>query len=530
MNGAFQEEEMADPKPLPGTLSYLLAQVCKLHRQRAEDLLSEIGLHVGQEMVLCALWQKEGVTQTELGERLAVRPATVTNALRRLERKGLVRRVPDADDQRISRVFPTDEGRERRSEVEEQWSELERDTLAGFDDRARDLLRSLLSRVHENLAGRQTRRAFSTTEPTRPGMEPNHTGGETMESYPGDRPADIAPRPSGEETDRHLVLGTGDGVWRMSGDNAERIGLAGKIVVHVADRNGTVLAAVARDGVYEISDSGERRIWEGDARAAAIGPDGRFYVGTEPAMVFRSDDGGRTWRRSDKIDELPTREKWYFPGPPHQPHVRSIDFLPDAEASVLVGVEVGGVVYSPDYGDSWSELNNGLYVDVHTVRPDPSEPGRLIAATGKGLYLSENNGDSWQQITEGIGQGYTVGLHVNPERVGEVLIATGQRPPGISARVYHSLDGGRSWNQVVDPVLPEQYARVPVVIFAHGNAWIATDEGQVFRAEAAQTNGVAYRGPGIGGWSLVQDLPTSIKAASAGQSPSSVSSGFSDRF
>ena len=59
-------------------------------------------------MVLCALWQEEGLTQTELAERLAVRPATVTNLLQRLERKGLVRRVPDADDQRVSRVFPTD--------------------------------------------------------------------------------------------------------------------------------------------------------------------------------------------------------------------------------------------------------------------------------------------------------------------------------------------------------------------------------------------------------------------------------------
>ena len=152
---------MANPEPLPETLSYLLAQVCKLHRQRAEDLLSEIGLHVGQEMVLCALWEKEGVTQTELGEHLAVQPATVTNALRRLERKGLVRRVSDADDQRVSRVFPTDEGRERRAEVEEQWSELERDMLAGFDDCARDLLHSLLSRIHKNLAGRQARRTVS---------------------------------------------------------------------------------------------------------------------------------------------------------------------------------------------------------------------------------------------------------------------------------------------------------------------------------------------------------------------------------
>ena len=46
---------MSDHTPLPETLSYLLAQVCKLHRQQADDLLSEIGLHVGQEMVLCAL-------------------------------------------------------------------------------------------------------------------------------------------------------------------------------------------------------------------------------------------------------------------------------------------------------------------------------------------------------------------------------------------------------------------------------------------------------------------------------------------
>ena len=168
----------------------------------------------------------------------------------------------------------------------------------------------------------------------------------------------------------------------MSGDNAERIGLAGKIVVHVADRNGTVLAAVARDGVYEISDSGERRIWEGDARAAAIGPDGRFYVGTEPAMVFRSDDGGRTWRRSDKIDELPTREKWYFyPARRISRTYGPSTFSPNAEASVLVGVEVGGVVYSPDYGDSWSELKQRSL-----CRRSHSSPRPIGARTSDSRY------------------------------------------------------------------------------------------------------------------------------------------------
>ena len=155
---------MPDCSPLPETMSYLLAQVCKLHRQRADDLLNEIGLHVGQEMVLCALWEKEGVTQTELGEHLAVQPATVTNALSRLERKGLVERAPDADDQRVSRVFPTAEGRQRKADVEEKWDQLEQASFAGLTGRERDVLHGLLSRVRDNLAG-QTRRNFSTTGP-----------------------------------------------------------------------------------------------------------------------------------------------------------------------------------------------------------------------------------------------------------------------------------------------------------------------------------------------------------------------------
>ena len=162
---------MTNCSPLPETMSYLLAQVCKVHRQLADELLNEIELHVGQEMVLCALWEKEGVTQTELGERLAVQPATVTNALRRLERKGLVERIPDADDQRVSRVFPTAEGQRLKVDVEEKWDQLERTSFTGFTGRERQVLHGLLSRVHENLAGRQSGRTSSTPEPARAGVK-----------------------------------------------------------------------------------------------------------------------------------------------------------------------------------------------------------------------------------------------------------------------------------------------------------------------------------------------------------------------
>jgi hypothetical protein len=44
------------------TTGYLLARVCKAHRGSVGDALAEVGLHVGQEMVLLHLWQRDGLT------------------------------------------------------------------------------------------------------------------------------------------------------------------------------------------------------------------------------------------------------------------------------------------------------------------------------------------------------------------------------------------------------------------------------------------------------------------------------------
>jgi len=131
----------------------MLAHACKLHRQRAEALLNEIGLHVGQEMLMCGLWEKEGITQTELAEHMMIQPATVTNMLQRLEREGLVDRRPDIEDQRISRVYPTEKGRNIEEEVQEKWTQLEQEAFGGLSVEESVLLRRLLLQVYQNLGG-----------------------------------------------------------------------------------------------------------------------------------------------------------------------------------------------------------------------------------------------------------------------------------------------------------------------------------------------------------------------------------------
>ena len=140
-----------DRERLSKTTGYALTHVCKAHYRRARTLLDEIGLYRGQQFVLCALWEEEGLTHSALADRLHVHPATVTNALKRMERSGFLERRPDPDDQRVSRVYLTEAGRDIRAAVERIWTELEQQTFEGFSEEERDALEAYLERIRENL-------------------------------------------------------------------------------------------------------------------------------------------------------------------------------------------------------------------------------------------------------------------------------------------------------------------------------------------------------------------------------------------
>ena len=140
------------PKPNhPKTLDFLLANICHLHHGRARQLFEAIGLHRGQPQVLLALWEQEGLTQTELAGRLKIKPATVTKMLQRMEKTGFIQRKPDAADQRVSRVYLTKAGRAIQGDVEAVLETMEAETFASFTLKEQGLLRRFLLRMLENL-------------------------------------------------------------------------------------------------------------------------------------------------------------------------------------------------------------------------------------------------------------------------------------------------------------------------------------------------------------------------------------------
>lgn len=133
------------------TTGHLLVQICRAHRNKAQELLARVGLHPGQEFLLMNLWLEDGPRQSELADQLCVQPATLTRMIDRMEKAGYIRRQPDPDDQRVSRVYLTDNGRALQKEIEAVWMTLETISFANLTTDERVLLRRLMLQVYQNL-------------------------------------------------------------------------------------------------------------------------------------------------------------------------------------------------------------------------------------------------------------------------------------------------------------------------------------------------------------------------------------------
>ncbi|HAJ36547.1 MAG TPA: MarR family transcriptional regulator [Chloroflexi bacterium] len=136
------------------SINYLLVQVARLHRARADMLLEPLGLYRGQPPVIIALHNTPGMTQGELATQLHVTPATMTRLLQRLERAGFVTRQSDADDQRISRFALTAAGEAIRMTMMATLRQLEAETFAGLTPAELAIMRQLLERLRTNLRAR----------------------------------------------------------------------------------------------------------------------------------------------------------------------------------------------------------------------------------------------------------------------------------------------------------------------------------------------------------------------------------------
>src|SRR5258706_16088744 len=122
-----------DYKPEYESINFLLGMICRAQRPQMNEALTAIDLYAGQELFLWHLWREDGLTQSQMVERMCVQPPTVSKMLDRLEKVGLVERRPDSEDSRISRVYLTEQGHRSQRAVRDVWTDLEHRIAAGVD-------------------------------------------------------------------------------------------------------------------------------------------------------------------------------------------------------------------------------------------------------------------------------------------------------------------------------------------------------------------------------------------------------------
>jgi MarR family transcriptional regulator, organic hydroperoxide resistance regulator len=130
---------------------YIFGQVIRFHYCRMHMLLEKVGVYPGQPPLLFALGKHEGQSQKELAEKLHLKAATITVMLNRMEAAKLIERRPDDNDQRVSRVFLTEKGKEVRSEVIKALKKIVDECFYNFTDEEQILLRRLFMQMRDNL-------------------------------------------------------------------------------------------------------------------------------------------------------------------------------------------------------------------------------------------------------------------------------------------------------------------------------------------------------------------------------------------
>ena len=113
-------------------ISFLLGKAYQQVNQAAKRRLAPFGVTPVQYALLKVLWERDGLTGSELGDRLVLDSATITGILDRLERAGLLERRADATDRRIHRIFVTAQGRGLQATLDREMDALNIAFLAGL--------------------------------------------------------------------------------------------------------------------------------------------------------------------------------------------------------------------------------------------------------------------------------------------------------------------------------------------------------------------------------------------------------------
>lgn len=257
------------------------------------------------------------------------------------------------------------------------------------------------------------------------------------------------------------------------------------------------------------------RVWH--LEPSLTDPDA-VYAGVEDAAFFRSSDGGQTWHEMPGLRTHPSAPNW-MPGAGGM-GVHTIVQDPSRPGRIFVAISAAGVFRTDDGGGTWRPMNKGLISDgipdpdaevghcVHRIAMHPSRPQTLFMQKHWDVMRSDDGGESWREVSGDLPSdfGFPIDVHAHePETVYVVPILSDSYhyPPEGKLRVYRSKTGGGQWEPLTKG-LPQENCYVNILRDAM--CVDALDECGVY---FGTTGGQVYCSPDSGEtWdAIVHDLP-----------------------
>lgn len=331
---------------------------------------------------------------------------------------------------------------------------------------------------------------------------------------------------------------TGGGVWKTSdmgltwrnvSDGFFTTQTVGAIAVAESDPNvvyvGTGEHAVrgvmthSGDGVYKSTDAG--KTWKKMGLDAtrhisriAVDPrnpdvvyvaaQGTLFASSADRGVFKSVDGGATWRKVLFVDDMTGASELSLDA--KNPRVVYAAMWEHGRLpwQVKSGGPGSGLYKSTDSGETWTKMTDGLPEEMGKMaiavsRANPNRVWALIESDshkdGRGLYVSTNAGKSWSQVSKDARlvqrAWYYIEVFADPQREDTVYV--------LSAPALRSTDGGKTWESLDGThgdfhdlwINPNDASNF--IISNDGGSSITFDGGASFSSQYTMPTGQFYR-------------------------------------
>lgn len=241
-----------------------------------------------------------------------------------------------------------------------------------------------------------------------------------------------------------------------------------------------------------------KRVWHFEPAPDSIDT---VYAGVEDAALFKSTDGGLTWSELPALRTNSRGNDW-MPGAGGMClHTILID--PANPRRIYVAISAAGVFRTDDGGESWKVITRGLNSNflpdpgaeighcVHNLSMHPSRPDTVFMQKHWDVMRTDDAGGMWREISGNLPSdfGFPIIVHSHePETVYVVPILSDSQhyPPDGKLRVYRSRSGGEEW-EALTRGLPQSNVYVNILRdamsvdrFESCGVYFGTTGGQVF--------------------------------------------------